>query len=242
MVDGLCFNCLSTEHKVTIYKKLTKCWHYRRARHISFACPRRTTRSPSTTSRCSPVPRHRPSPTPLPSLTSLLLRHWLTSTSPAGLILMSTTSRSPPEIRDRVEFFEPRSIFVWIMRNRPYTNVTHVAEAFMVRFGLDQSSIQVSHHNPTDFLVSILDRDVFKEVVHPDSFTHGGRQFRLHRWSLRDQATRAMMRYYVQMCLEGLPLHLWLGSFAAVGHAPCTMQRNTQEGGKHLKSSSCWHG
>jgi hypothetical protein len=103
------------------------------------------------------------------------------------------------EIRDRVEFFESCSIFVWIGRNIPYTDAAHVAEVFMVRFGLDQSSIQVSRHNPTDFLVSILDRDVFEEVAGRDSFTHGGRQFRLRRWSPRDQATRAVMRYYVQL-------------------------------------------
>jgi hypothetical protein len=76
------------------------------------------------------------------------------------------------EIRDRVEFFESHSIIVWIRRNGLYTNVVHVVEAFMVRFGLDQSNIQVSRLNPADFLMPILDRDIFEEVF--------GRQ--LHSW------------------------------------------------------------
>jgi hypothetical protein len=96
MVDGLCFNCLSPKHKIAVCKKLTKCWRCRRARHISSACPRRITLPPSTTNHRSPVPHHHPSPTPQSSLSSLLLRHWLPSTSSIGLILMSTTSPSPP--------------------------------------------------------------------------------------------------------------------------------------------------
>jgi hypothetical protein len=119
------------------------------------------------------------------------------------------------EIRDRIDFFESRSLIVWIGRNRPNTDTAHVVEAFMSRFDLNQSSIQVSRHNPVDFLVSILDRDVFEEVAGRDSFTHGGRQFRLRRWSPKDQANRAAMRYHVRLCLEGLPLHLWSETFAA---------------------------
>jgi hypothetical protein len=111
------------------------------------------------------------------------------------------------EIRDRIDFFESRSLIVWIGKNMPYTDTSHVMEAFMSRFGLEQSSIQVSRHHPTDFLVTILDQDVFEEVASHHSFPHGGRQFRLRRWLPRDQATRASMRYYIRMCLEGLPLH-----------------------------------
>jgi hypothetical protein len=119
------------------------------------------------------------------------------------------------EIRDCIEFCESRSLIVWIGRNRPYTDTSHVTEAFMSHFGLDQSNIHVSRHNPADFLVTILDRDVFKEVASRDSFPHGGRQFRLRRWSPRDQVTRAAMWYYVRLCLEGLPLHLWSEHFTA---------------------------
>jgi hypothetical protein len=111
------------------------------------------------------------------------------------------------EIRDHIDFFESRSLIVWIGKNMPYTDTSHVMEAFMSRFGLEQSSIQVSRHHPTDFLVTILDQDVFEEVASHHSFPHGGRQFRLRRWLPRDQATRASMRYYIRMCLEELPLH-----------------------------------
>jgi hypothetical protein len=118
------------------------------------------------------------------------------------------------KIKDRVELFESCSIIVWIGRNRPFTDTSHVAEAFMVQFGLDQSNIQVSHHSPADFLVSILDNGIFEEVTGRNNFTHGGWQFHLRRWSPREQATRAAMRYYVCLCPEGLPLHLWSESFA----------------------------
>jgi hypothetical protein len=106
------------------------------------------------------------------------------------------------EIRDRVEFFESRSIIVWIGRNRPQTYPSHVAESFMYQFDLDHSSIQVSQHHQAYFLVSILDQDVFEEVASRDSFNHGGRQFRIRHWSPHDQATRAGMRYYVRIGLE----------------------------------------
>jgi hypothetical protein len=119
------------------------------------------------------------------------------------------------EIRDRIDFFESRSVVVWIGKNMPYTNTSHVMEAFMSRFGLEKSSIQVSCHHPTDFLVIILDQDVFEEVAGHHSFPHGRRQFWLRRWSPRNQATRAAMRYYVRLCLEGLPLHLWSDRFTA---------------------------
>ncbi len=69
------------------------------------------------------------------------------------------------EIRDRIDFFESRSVVVWMGKNMPYTNTSHVMEAFMSRFGLEKSSIQVSCHHPTDFLVIILDQDVFEEAV-----------------------------------------------------------------------------
>jgi hypothetical protein len=119
------------------------------------------------------------------------------------------------EIRDRIEFFEERSLIVWIGKNRPFTDTGHVADAFASRFGIGPSSIHVSRHCPLDLLVTILDRDTFEEVANRRSFSHGGRDFRLRRWSPRDQATRAAMRYYVHLCLEGLPLHLWSESFAA---------------------------
>jgi hypothetical protein len=40
-----------------------------------------------------------------------------------------------------------------------------VAEAFSVCLGLDPSCIQVSGHNLTDFVMSIMDRDIFDEVT-----------------------------------------------------------------------------
>jgi hypothetical protein len=45
----------------------------------------------------------------------------------------------------------------------------HFAETFMARFGLGQASLQVSRHHPADFLVTILDRDVFEEVANINS-------------------------------------------------------------------------
>jgi hypothetical protein len=62
------------------------------------------------------------------------------------------------EIRDRIDFFESCSLIVWIGKNMPYTDTSHVMEAFMSRFGLEQTSIQVSRHHLTDFLVTILDQ------------------------------------------------------------------------------------
>jgi hypothetical protein len=118
------------------------------------------------------------------------------------------------EIRDRIDFLKSRSLIVWIGKNMPYTDISHIMEAFMSRFGLEQSSIQVSRHHLTDFMVSILDQDVFEEVAGHHSFPHGRRQFQLRRWSPRDQATHTAMRYYVRLCLEGLPLHLWSDRFA----------------------------
>jgi hypothetical protein len=61
---------------------------------------------------------------------------------------------------------------------------------------------------PADFLVSIMDMEVFEDLAGRASFPYDGREFRLRRWSPSDQATRAAMRYYVRICLEGLPLHL----------------------------------
>jgi hypothetical protein len=124
------------------------------------------------------------------------------------------------EIRDRIEFFETHSLIVWIGKNRPYTDVNHVAEAFTSKFGLDYSRIQVSKHNPADFLVTIFDRDAFEEAAARNSFPFGGRDFRLRRWSPRDNGNRAAMRFYVRLGLEGIPLHLWTESFAVrvIGH------------------------
>jgi hypothetical protein len=84
-----------------------------------------------------------------------------------------------------------------------------IAEAFLSRFGLDHSSVHVSHHYPEDF------RDAFEEIAGRNSFPFGGCNFRLRCWSPRDHATRAAMRFYVHLSLEGLPLHLWSESFAA---------------------------
>jgi hypothetical protein len=51
-----------------------------------------------------------------------------------------------------------------------------------------------------------------------------GNSGRLRWWSSNDQANRAAMRYYVRLCLEGLPLHLWSESFAtAVVGRSCSL-------------------
>jgi hypothetical protein len=79
-------------------------------------------------------------------------------------------------------------------------------------FDIDQFCLEVLCHNPADFLVSILDWDAFEEIAGRDSFTHGGRQFRLRRWSPRDRANRAAMRFHVRLCLKGLPAEYWRSS------------------------------
>jgi hypothetical protein len=69
----------------------------------------------------------------------------------------------------------------------------------------------------------------------------GGRKFRLRRWSPRDQATRAAMQFYIHLCLEGLPLHLWSESFAEAimeDRARCTSLRSTPYGRIPLMCSS----
>jgi hypothetical protein len=161
---------------------------------------------PSTTAPKSSSTHPRPPPHQTPAMA-----HFNLSVRPDFDVCNLSFSE---EIRDRIDFFESRSVIVWIGKNMPYTNTSHVMEAFMSRFGLEKSSIQVSCHHPTDFLVIILDQDVFEEVAGHHSFPHGQRQFRLRRWSPRNQATRAAMRYYVRLCLEGLPLHLWSNRFA----------------------------
>jgi hypothetical protein len=105
---------------------------------------------------------------------------------------------------------------MWIDRNCPHTIVRHVVKAFIVHFGLDPSYVQVVCHNPANFLVTILDRDAFEEIAGRDSFPCSVWQFRLQRWSPRDNATKVVMRYLVRLCLEGLPLHLWSDSFATM--------------------------
>jgi hypothetical protein len=89
-----------------------------------------------------------------------------------------------------------------------------VAKAFTSKFSLDYSSIQVSKHSPTDFLVTIFDCDTFEEAAAQNSFPFSGRDFCLCRWSPRDNGNWAAMRFYVRLGLEGIPLHLWTESFA----------------------------
>jgi hypothetical protein len=217
-MEGLCFNCLSPSHRVAACNSPSKCRCRRRSGHTSSSCPRfrfTSTRHHPHSLPC-PATSHLPHQPTLPSSSLHAPTPRMAHFDLSGLLEFDVCNLPfSEEIKDRVEFFESHLIIIWIGRNRPRTDPSHVAEAFVYRFGLDHSSIQVSRHHPADFLVSILDRDVFEEVASRDSLNHGGRQFHLWCWSPRDQATHAGMRYYVRISLKGLPLHLWSESFTA---------------------------
>jgi hypothetical protein len=203
-----CFNCLSTSHSVASCCALTRCWRCLCQGHISSSCCSIRSSSPSATRSHTSMPV---SPAQPPSPIQHMEPFDLSGRPEFDVCNLTFTQ----EIRDRIDFFESRSLIVWIGKNRPFTVVGHVSDAFISNFGLDQSSIQVSRHYPADFLVTIFDRDAFEEIADCKSFPYGWRQFRLRHWSPRDQATRAAMRFYVHLCMEGLPQHLWTESFAA---------------------------
>lgn len=224
---GRCFNCLARDHRVARCRDPTKCWLCFRSGHISSRCPTLKSENPP-----NKLQRHirQPHPTSTattnkpPSAHFPSQQHQAISNQPATMAELDLSNRpeqdflSMPfttELRDRVMFLEARTLIVWIGRNRPYTEEAHVAEAFMHQFNIDRINIQVSRHNPADFLVTISDRDAFEEATRRDSFTYGGRQFRLRRWSPLDQANRAVMRYHVRLCLEGIPMHMWTEDFVA---------------------------
>jgi hypothetical protein len=181
MVEGLCFNCLSSSHRVDSCKTPTKCWRCRHSGHTSFSCP--------ATHRIVPAlnKRHRLGLIARPAPSRKIIRQL---PPPSAMAHFDLSGRSDfdicnlpftEEIRDRIKFFEAHSLIVWIGKNRLQTDPEHVVEAFMFRFGLDRSCIQVSRHHPADFLVSILDRDVFEELAGRVSFSYGGQQFHLRR-------------------------------------------------------------
>jgi hypothetical protein len=91
MVEGLCFNCLSSSHRVDSCKTPTKCWRCRRSGHTSFSCPatHRIVSALNKRHRLGLIARPAPSrkiirqlPPPLP---------WLTSTSREDRISISVT-------------------------------------------------------------------------------------------------------------------------------------------------------
>jgi hypothetical protein len=185
-MQGLCFNCLSQNHKVADYRRQTRCWCCLRLGHLSTAChhhsiaPSCLRLRPSPPSPPASPQQIQPSQPPPAIPAAALMAHFDLSGRP-GIDMCNLPFTN--EIRDRIDFFESRALIMWIGRNRPHTEVEHVVEAFTVRFGFDPSCVQVSRHNPTYFLVTILDRDAFEEITGQDSFPHGSHQFWLRRWS-----------------------------------------------------------
>jgi hypothetical protein len=167
-MQGRCFNRLSPCHSITICHSQTKCWHHLCPGHISSSCHRPSPSSNTTPYRTSQQCRlaaQAPSPTSQ-------LEHFDLSGRPEFDVCNLPFTK---EIKDRIDFFESRSVIVCMGINRPFTDIGHVTQPFISHYGLHQSSIQVSCHYPPDLLVSIFDRDVLEEVTGLDSFPHGSR-------------------------------------------------------------------
>jgi hypothetical protein len=150
-----------------------------------------------------------------------------------------------PDITHRIHFFESRCLIVRIGRNWPYTDPSHVEEAFVFRFGVDQSCIQVSRHNPVNFLVlfwagmcsRMLQGATVSLMVAGNSSSGGG----LPEIRLTEQqcATMSSCAWKVFRSTSGRSPSLQQSS---AGPAPCTSWRGALGRGKQQMCSRCHPG
>lgn len=118
------------------------------------------------------------------------------------------------ELQQRIDFFESRTMLVWIGKNRPHTEPSHVLQALARRFNVNPYNLQVSRHQPEDFLVQFTLREDFDKTAGVDHFTSGGRRFHLRRWTAEHRVERETKRFHIKLYLDaqGSPVVLHLAS------------------------------
>lgn len=205
---GRCLNCLARDHCAAQCRDPTKCWLCLRSGHISSWCPGRKQQQQNNTNTAIQLHQATPQPTLLSEKMEDLNLQERPEVEYCNLPLAD-------ELQQRIDFFKSRCLLLWIGRNRPHTEPSHVVQAFRRSFGVDPDNIQVSRHQPEDFLVQFTLREDFNAVADTRVFTSGGQEFRLRRWTPDHCGERDTKRYHVKLCLEGVPMRLWNDEFTA---------------------------
>lgn len=149
---GRCYNCLGRDHKIAHCRDPTKCWVCLHSGHTSSSCPQRRQRSKRGT---TDSPRFQ---TLMEKAKNTMDELNLRDRPEVAYCYMPLSD----ELQQRIDFFESRTMLVWIRQNRPHTEPHHVVQAFQRRFGMDPQNLQVSRHQPEDFLVQFTLRRTWR--------------------------------------------------------------------------------
>lgn len=210
-MEGKCFRCLQTDHKVASCRNPLRCWSCRKIGHEALNCPTRGEGHKSRATR----PPILPSPVDFPPLVtsaSISLKPTAPSSSTmsamdellahrqeSAVIIMSSMG----EIESNGLHYAACSLVAWPVHGKPVEEGVF-ADDLRCACRIHRRDVQVTHYHPKDFFVT------FSRVVvltSPRLDCPSRRSYHLRAWDDRREGHHIFYRYRAKLCIEGIPMH-----------------------------------
>lgn len=215
-MEGKCFRCLRSDHRVIECREPLRCWFCMGIGHCASSCLKR--KSFKSTATSQPLPQTSvesfPPLAPIRFPPKLLPRSALSS--PSSMDDLSARPSQEPvvisatgEIERLRQKFSARSIVAWQVGHQgsnvdPNVFADDVHSAFRIR----RSDIQITKFHPEDFFITCSsqnDRDAI--LRQPRLATKSGRVYLFCPWEEGLHGVPARFRYRARVCIEGIPMH-----------------------------------
>ncbi|XP_052168287.1 uncharacterized protein LOC127784913 isoform X2 [Oryza glaberrima] len=223
-MEGKCFRCLSTSHKVIDCRDPLRCWFCLGFGHLSSSCRKRryklqdqqqvppttsdfpplsantsTTKNTSSSFPSAPAPQEvRAAPSSMAGVPSDLV-----SRPDSGHAMVAATAESEC-LR---ALFAARSVVAWTTEGER-VDLNTFADDVRAAHRIHRSDIQVTKFHPEDFFLTFTNHGDREAVLQqPRLVTRSGREYFFRPWDDRRGAEVANVRFRVRICIEGIPMH-----------------------------------
>lgn len=211
-MEGKCFRCLSTKHKIVDCREPFRCWRCLKFGHLASSCSKKfaykstlpplkthTEAFPALAPLCFP-PRSFPSPPKSPIMDDLTACPLLDS------VVISATG----EIERNRERFSAHSLVAWqVGAQEGRVELNTFADDVPSAFNIRRADIQFTKFHPEDFFITCSnqgDRDAI--LRQPRLATASGRVYVFRPWDESLHGVEARFRYRARVCIEGIPMHV----------------------------------
>nr|XP_045089212.1 uncharacterized protein LOC123497152 [Aegilops tauschii subsp. strangulata] len=243
---GLCFRCLSTEHRRVDCRDPVHCIDCKLPGHIGKDCPGKRGRAPVKAQLGSCVGRgpvcerlRFPSP-PQTATNKTMSHHTDPSRRPRSGHKVVIES---PAMEHQIFQLRRHAVLLVSSEERHAASPISVGRAFDTQMRTPAHLLRVTCHDLQDFLVHFELPAHQDNAVHLGSINVDGVIFDIKPWHEDDHAMHQEFLLHVRVVIEKMPFHLWsLEGAAEVLGDKCIIDRldsRTQERG-HTKTFACW--
>uniref|UniRef100_A0ACD5V8T1 Uncharacterized protein n=1 Tax=Avena sativa TaxID=4498 RepID=A0ACD5V8T1_AVESA len=208
---GLCFRCLSKNHRRSKCREPLRCIECRLWGHSSSSprCParRRPEAQPSAVvPRCPPGERLC---FPAPPPPAEMLRRVSAVPAPrrpsAGPTVITCSRFMDHELRT----LRSRGVLVKAVEHFHSANPLLVGKELEARLRLPPHVLRVTRHHPEAFFIKFDFPKHRDDALRLGTITVDGSAFLLQPWSESDHAVHQTWTFHVRVCVERMPLHMW---------------------------------